>query len=423
MKSKIIIALLFAFFTGCKSDKNKKTNLEPLNQNIVGKKLDISKIEISSLNTNNLNSQVINIPENIFESTIDITKLIREISFTPLETGTDFLIGDIHKVLSDSDSYFIHDRNNNKLLRFDYDGRFLNTIGNIGRGPNEVIAIWDVALDKKNKLISILDSASGKLVRYDYSGIFFDTKPMYFFYKQHEYDVNSLVFNKGKSFNKIQQLGSFSLILANLDQSPTHKAFEYNFVNNRPINNFTTIRPLRKFNNKIYYHHPHSNGIWKILNNKLIPFIKFNYEKYGLSDDAWNFKINREKMSDLLLNHTYFNGEYVVNDKICFFMINGKNKGSSVFFNQKTQNVIYGSNFKETSDKPFNLELFGNPISCRDDNFFISVKSTVDLYNLKNKILKYPVMKDKITKKDWAKLERIDETDNPIIVTYKVNDF
>ena len=414
--------VFIVLFVTCKSE-DKSEILTPLNKKIGISTLDLSNVDIPVLNIDNSNCTVINIPENVFKSTIEINELVENINFIPLETNKNCLIGVIDNILSDSGFYFIHDQKNNKLFRFDYQGKFLNNIGNIGHGPRELISIWDISIDIDKKLVSILDTAGGKIVRYKYSGEFFDSKPLYYFFKQLEYEKNNLVFNKGKSISKIEKIGSYSLILSDTNQKPIYKGFKYDFKNNKPANNFTTNRPLRKFTDKVYYHHPHSNGIWQISDNRLIPLVRFNYEERGLPDNTWKKQVNREEIIDLFEKHIYFSGDFVINNQFHFFKICKKNDCSSFFFNTKTKKVKYGNSFEENTGKPFNLVLFGDPISCRDDNLFISIKTSEKLNILKNQIKKYPQMKKKITLEDWEKLKRIDETSNPVIVTYKLKDF
>ena len=424
MKNSIIFLVVLSLMVACKNEKKDKF-LSPINKNINITNVNISTSEndISTLDIDNSKCEVINIPKDIFKSTIIINKLLKDINFIPLETNNKCLIGNISNILSDSGFYFIHDQRNNKLYRFDYNGKFLNSIGVIGHGPQEVNSIWNVSIDKQKKLISILDTGQAKIVRYNYQGVFFDVKPLYYFYKQHEYEKNNLVLNKGKSINNIGKLGSYSLILSDTNQKPIYKAFKYNFENNKPTNTFTTIRPLRKFKDRVYYHHPHSNGIWQISDSELIPIMRFNYEEKGLPDDTWKLKVNRKEMIDILGSHIYFSGDYVINNEFCYFKIIGKNNVSSFFFNRNTKEYIYGNTFEEIKGKPFNLDLFEDPISCRDDNSFIAIKSSSSLAYLKEAILKYPEMKKKITSEDWNKLKKINVNSNPIIVTYSLKDF
>ena len=62
--------------------------------------------------------------------------LIRSIELVPLETRDESLLA-LNDLLPASDGYIAVDRRNNRLLHFAADGRFLNTVGMYGRGPQE----------------------------------------------------------------------------------------------------------------------------------------------------------------------------------------------------------------------------------------------------------------------------------------------
>ena len=62
--------------------------------------------------------------------------LIRSIELVPLETRDESLLA-LNDLLPASDGYIAVDRRNNRLLHFAAVGRFLNTVGMYGRGPQE----------------------------------------------------------------------------------------------------------------------------------------------------------------------------------------------------------------------------------------------------------------------------------------------
>lgn len=82
------------------------------------------------------------------------------------------MIGDNPSILYD-DSYFVFSRNSaTPLMRFDAAGNYLNKIGHIGNGPEELYEVLDVCLNRQEKTVEIL---SGIFVyRYDYKGDFIE---------------------------------------------------------------------------------------------------------------------------------------------------------------------------------------------------------------------------------------------------------
>ncbi|MDR0953980.1 MAG: 6-bladed beta-propeller [Rikenellaceae bacterium] len=85
--------------------------------------------------------------------------VIRQIEIIPLESpDPSALIGGFHQlVLSGDDFYAINFEGNARVLRFDGQGKFLNSIGSTGRGPQEYLAISDFSLDANGNPIIYSD--------------------------------------------------------------------------------------------------------------------------------------------------------------------------------------------------------------------------------------------------------------------------
>ena len=102
-----------------------------------------------------------------------ITKNIKNIDFIKLETNDSCLIRGIVTLEIDvkRDRIFLLDANK-KIFVFDIDGKFLNTIGSIGTGPNEQLSVVDIFLDKENERIGLVDVYRSSFFYYSYSGKF-----------------------------------------------------------------------------------------------------------------------------------------------------------------------------------------------------------------------------------------------------------
>lgn len=84
----------------------------------------------------------------------------------------DHEIGKIDRILYQDGKYFIVDGLTNQVMVFKEDGKYYSTIGIIGNGPGEYIQITDVALDKFDGMVKIMDGMQGKIVSYDVEGRF-----------------------------------------------------------------------------------------------------------------------------------------------------------------------------------------------------------------------------------------------------------
>ena len=142
---KCIYAItLFIFFISCTESKKQDINEE------------LTVIDFETLSQEDL-----------------ITKNIKNIDFIKLETNDRCLIRGIATLEIDTknDRIFIFD-SNKKIFVFDIDGKFLNTIGSIGTGPNEQLTVVDIFLDKENERIGLVDVYRSSFFYYSYSGKF-----------------------------------------------------------------------------------------------------------------------------------------------------------------------------------------------------------------------------------------------------------
>lgn len=87
--------------------------------------------------------------------------------FIQLETNDSCLLGEINKIKISDSLLFISDRNN-KLFVFDFSGRFVNRIGTIGQGPNELLNLSHFYVDRDNKQVGIYDVLKQQIFQYDY---------------------------------------------------------------------------------------------------------------------------------------------------------------------------------------------------------------------------------------------------------------
>lgn len=93
------------------------------------------------------------------------------VKFIKLATSSDCILGDIKKIMADGTNIFIEDFRE-RVFRFDAEGHFLNKIGVKGGSRGEYVSLFDFYLDKENQMAYLMDLAKGKLLRYDYDGKF-----------------------------------------------------------------------------------------------------------------------------------------------------------------------------------------------------------------------------------------------------------
>ncbi|MEQ3233959.1 6-bladed beta-propeller [Bacteroides cellulosilyticus] len=112
--------------------------------------------------------KVLNVPLLANENEVMMSTFVDSISYIPLETKDNCLIGNIDKIIATDDFYYIIDRNIScSVLCFDKSGRFVRKYGNRGVGAGEYIEITDVNVYKDK--IYLWDCSLRKLFVFDHS--------------------------------------------------------------------------------------------------------------------------------------------------------------------------------------------------------------------------------------------------------------
>lgn len=140
MKKIIIVYLLFLTAIGCKQNNH-----------------DYSDVETIKFNFSETNP----LYEDIFKETTII----------PLETNENCLVSEITQMEVWDNKIFILDWKLNSLLVFNTQGKYLNRIGRIGKGPGEYIRPRYFFINKKEALVKVFDAPTKKLMCFDYGGI------------------------------------------------------------------------------------------------------------------------------------------------------------------------------------------------------------------------------------------------------------
>ncbi len=124
---------------------NKNKSIEPNNPDVLH--FDVSKWETKTT-----------IPK----------KVIKSISFIPLETSEQCLIGTVGKIVALNDKYYIIDSQYaNGVLVFNKEGKYIKSIGKKGRGKGEFLRLNSFCIDEKGGEMLILDSYARKVLFYN----------------------------------------------------------------------------------------------------------------------------------------------------------------------------------------------------------------------------------------------------------------
>ncbi|GHT08199.1 hypothetical protein FACS189432_00980 [Bacteroidia bacterium] len=102
---------------------------------------------------------------------IALSEFVDHIDIIPLEFKDSCILKGIRKVVAlDSNLFIIEDNRPERVYRFDTQGNFLNSIGEKGQGPDEIIELSDFSLNEKEQLIYLLDNGRKTVLAYNFEG-------------------------------------------------------------------------------------------------------------------------------------------------------------------------------------------------------------------------------------------------------------
>jgi 6-bladed beta-propeller len=205
------------------------------------------------------NHDLINL-ENVAVENIKISTIADSIYYIKLETSNECLIKHIQKIEVDKELIFILD-NNERLLLFDRDGKFLNQIGKIGKGPGEYTNINDFSIDSINNIAYILDGR--QILGYNYSGRFNNiqisvNRCINFFYNNHFfycYTPSELYFTGSSNEYNIHVLDSTGSKIMSFLPVPNIK---------RELPMFVSTGQFYSFDHELFLMEQNSNKVYKL---------------------------------------------------------------------------------------------------------------------------------------------------------------
>ena len=128
-----------------------------------------------SKNESNVSVKRIQIKDPIYTK-LNLSEIAEKIDYISLEANYNSLIDNINFLNNDvkfeRDNIYIN--NSGQLLRFSSDGRFLNKIGNRGKGPEEYIEAdnFSITKNKDQTIVNVFSAAQRKLFQYDEKGVY-----------------------------------------------------------------------------------------------------------------------------------------------------------------------------------------------------------------------------------------------------------
>lgn len=344
----------------------------------------------------------------------DVVESIRTIK---LESKDDAHLGSIKKIDHDGSLFFCQDAMSGSVYCYDTAGYFKCPIGRKGKGPGEYLAPSAFALDKEKNEVWIVDN-NNKILKYDYSGQFIESIDIgtLFMYSFNIYE-DKLFCYTGKSTNWkndgtddywCNELTVFSIGKEPTRLFPVDK--ELYDLNNRITIQSST--PFSDQSNSITFYHTISNYIYSI--DKTTGDVAIKYE-IDFGDKSYKqdlAKMSTQKMIEYIHGHPSWAGlinNVVETDDFLHFRYSYNNTINRVIYNKNSNNCLHGKTVNDLFDIPLNI------IGHRG-NSLIAYVDDVSKVKLTDKSLSY------ISNEMQNYIRNANDHSNPIMLELKIRD-
>lgn len=360
---------------------------------------------------------------------VNLSDLILDINYIPLETKSESLISDPAKIRTTDNLIFVKNRNPQSLKVFDYNGNYVTDIGKKGNGPGEFTHFISFGIDEIKKIIVVFNAVPYKLLTFGYDGKFKESFP----------------YNDGKYVNDIDFISDNKYIVMKSNASGSTDFSYHLYTNNhqliakriKPIN-FTMKGSFGLSQAFSYYIFKNQFIVKENLLNDTVYFVSAMNSmipKYVFDFGKLAFPLELQKNSLELTLKARESGRANVSELDEYIMPDGIFETNSYIilcyrFNQKFYWGYYNKQTKETCTtvnqgiiNDYDGGPLFHPIYQKNNMIigFIHAYEFIDYINsstFKNSTPKYPEKK-----KELEKLANsLNENDNPVLMLVKLKE-
>lgn len=292
---------------------------------------------------------------NTNKTTIDLDKKVQKkilfssfvdsISYIPLETNEDCLIGKIQDIILSDSIIFVLNDEQNTIFQFNQKGKFIRKIAKVGSGPSEYNIINQITYNAKRQSISL---ASSKIIEYDlYGNLKNEFTPPFHISDLYQFD------NGDYLLSRLERLDDPSTLLALADTAGHIKKVLFKRNSKYKVES-TNYWELIQLNDGIHFITPQiENVIYSYDGDSIKKVIDFNLFPQ-IPSDFYESKQGTPLLGDNYYRTIYRESQNWVNLIFCTLK-----KVRTLLYNKNTNQYILG-------------EVFENDIDNKEHIFFLS---------------------------------------------------
>jgi hypothetical protein len=342
--------------------------------------------------------------------TYPLSTIAESVDYIALETTKNCLLGDYLKnIFITSEDIFIFDYQ--YVFHFSKNGKFINKIGKVGRGPGEYNRPMDVSVDTITKNIYILDF--DRLLKYDYNGEFIKV------HKLGKKAMNVKEYKEGifltddMNYQYAEPDNRFSIYFYSEDEEKQIAKVDCPKKDKIP---FSICSPIMyRFNQNTFLKDYWDNTVYKVENPfNLVEhaFINTGKFKFREKDDQSLFTGEKNQGEELVISIENMSESdrfiFMLANKGLFFYDKTSGKTQCCEFNRLNQKAY---NFKNDLTKGPTLITTSFPFKEVDNNTFVTFNHAYEFFE---------DGVDTTNPKIKKLLQNLQPEDNPILVLVKL---
>ena len=278
---------------------------------------------------------IIDLDKNV-QKEILFSSFVDSISYIPLETTDDCLIGSIHDIIISDSIIFVLNGERNCVFFFNRKGKFLRKIDREGPGPGEYTVINQISYNENKKRLSI---ASNKILEFNSDGSFireFNTP----FYASDLFllDNGNYLFSNLKLTGKTKELVVLADSLGKIKRTVYTKNPKYSIRS-------TNSRELMDIEDGIHFISPQIENIIYIYKDDSLT----KSTEFCILPEIPS-KFYQSEIAPPFLNENYYRSVYRESSNWINLIYCTLEIPRTVLYNKRTKQFIIGENFKNDMD-------------------------------------------------------------------------
>jgi hypothetical protein len=231
---------------------------------------------------------------------------VYNIQYIALNTDTNYLISKIKKLITTNYSIVVLD-DRGKIFQFNFEGKFINQIGSLGRGPGEYQYPSDITINNKDQQIIVCPLIGGNILKiYSFDGKFINSIPCPIYTKKIIY-LNEGIFCSIFNWGKIGNLYNPFVLIDNGGNIIKEFPCKYDYRNSKIPNTFLEETLMYSKNGELFIKEIYSDTVFK--------FEKFDLKpKYIL--DHGGKTISKEVREKIISLETFMDVNYKYSKEI-----------------------------------------------------------------------------------------------------------